>query len=52
MKNELEIRKELAVLQKKTSEGEPYSEIKRVGILAAIHVLKWTIEETEFPLDF
>lgn len=52
MKNELEIRRELTFLQKKTIEGEPYSEIKRVTIQAAIHALKWTIEETESTLGF
>ena len=50
MKNELEIRKELANIEKKSYEGEPYSEIKRVAMRATKGALEWVIEEKESPL--
>jgi len=50
MKNELEIRKELANIEKKSYEREPYSEIKRVTMQAAKGALEWVIEEKESPL--
>ncbi len=45
MRSEIEIRKQIAKLQKKSYKGEPYSEIKRIILKTTKHALEWTIEE-------